>query len=168
VTGAGAIAGLQLVPTPATGLTVTGPDAGVFSVTGMSAGTSYSFIVRSTHYQDVTVTPTPYVATPNGKFTPAAVTVTLLKQATAIVTVTGGPNGGGAITVTADPAAAKQDRTDKVFTLTLSPSTPTTSSYTFTASANGFVTATSPATTVIAGGTVNVTLNLVDEPKAGG
>jgi hypothetical protein len=98
------IAGLALTVTPSGGPapTVTGPTAGgVFTVTGMMAPNSYSFKITSTNYQDFTI-PGGYTATPEGSFTPSAITLTL-KPASASIMVNGAPPG---LALTVTPAGA--------------------------------------------------------------
>jgi hypothetical protein len=76
----------------------------VFTVTGLASPTAYAFKLTSTDYQDYTV-PGGYTATPNGSFTPAAITLTP-KPATA--TITASVAGGGTIaglTMTANPSS---------------------------------------------------------------
>ena len=164
VTSPAPLTNLQLIVSPNTAndtVRVTGPTSGgSFTVTGLLTGFTYAFSVAADHHQ--AATPVNYTAVSGDVHT---IPIALVpRPSTVAITVNGGPSDPAAVTVSASPAAGTPVRSGNVWTFTIT----TAGTYTFTASATDFDSASTPAIAVGIDQSLSPTpLNLSATPPRG-
>jgi hypothetical protein len=161
VSNASSLTNLQLAVSP-TGPTVSGPTAaGVFTVTGLTSGTAFTFTLSADHYQNQTLN---YTATPKGTFEPDAVTM-VPKPATASISVSNTPVPAGlslAVSPSTGVSGAGASASGSWSVTGLTPGT----AYTFTITSTHYLDATLNYTATPEGAYAPAAVTLVPKPAS--